>query len=132
MAYRTKRTYRRKPMAFKKKRIFKRKSKKIVRRKAYNQNFETKAEIRNDLLGANYTNGSEGVRAAIYWGSSPSADALAGGWSAGHLLSPYETYEWRYWAPKFEEYQLVGVKISATPGRQMGLPNNNNFSIQQT
>ena len=96
MAGYRKRTYRRRPLAKKRLHRKKRYRKALVKRKAYNQNFELKCEMRVNMRGASYNNGSEGVRAAIYWGNTP--DAAATNWpDVDHLLYPFNTYEWNHW-----------------------------------
>lgn len=89
-------------MAFKKKRIFKTRRKKLIKRKAYNQNFECKAEVRVDMRGKSYASGTDGVRAAIYWGANTGNATNFP--DAGHVMSPFNTYEWNFWHGKFEEF----------------------------
>lgn len=112
MVYSRKYTKKRRNTTFKRKRIVKKYRKKLVRRKAYNQNFELKAEIRVDMRGAGFTNGSDGVRAAIYWGR-PLLGTEENFVNQEHILSPFSTYEWNAWKNRFQEFQIVGVKIKA-------------------
>lgn len=66
------------------------------------------------MTGASYLNGSDGVRAACYWGST---SGNVQNWKDESMVqTPYETYEWLNWAGKFEEFSITGMKVKVQPG----------------
>lgn len=73
----------------------------MTKKRAYNGNFDIKMELRCDMIGKSFGKGTDGVRAAIYWGKVPSVTT---NYAPEHVMYPYNCYEWDFWRGKFEEY----------------------------
>ena len=97
-----------KKRTFRKRKVF-RKRKMFRKKRMLEQTMAVHAQIRNEMEVYPYTTGSQGVRMAIRWGKDE--DPSSTNYRPGHILDPFQTYEWTFWAPKFAEYRIVGVKI---------------------